>query len=117
MDSNDLMRLLIEHTDAWNSHDIGRLMVLFADDCVFAASGGPEFNGRMFEGRAQVRAAFLEVVNDALGSAAVLVAAVSIAWFGWLRADAVASLLIGVLILPRTWRLPSPHTPDLRDAN
>lgn len=52
-----------------------------------------------------MRAAFLEVVNDALGSAAVLVAAVSIAWFGWQRADAVASLVIGGLILPRTWRL------------
>ena len=52
-----------------------------------------------------MRAAFLEVVNDALGSAAVLVAAASIAWFGWQRADAVASLLIGGLILPRTWRL------------
>lgn len=52
-----------------------------------------------------LRAAFLEVVNDALGSAAVLVAAASIAWFGWQRADAVASLVIGALILPRTWRL------------
>jgi cobalt-zinc-cadmium efflux system protein len=52
-----------------------------------------------------MRAAFLEVVNDALGSAAVLVAALSIAVFGWQRADAVASLLIGVLILPRTWKL------------
>ncbi len=52
-----------------------------------------------------MRAAFLEVVNDALGSVAVLVAAGLIAWQGWLRADAVASLLIGVLILPRTWML------------
>jgi cobalt-zinc-cadmium efflux system protein len=51
------------------------------------------------------RAAFLEVVNDALGAVAVLLAAVLIATTGWLRADAVASLLIGVLILPRTWRL------------
>lgn len=51
------------------------------------------------------RAAFLEVLNDALGSVAVLVAAASIAWFGWQRADAVASLLIGALILPRTVRL------------
>jgi cobalt-zinc-cadmium efflux system protein len=51
------------------------------------------------------RAALLEVVNDALGSVAVLVAAVVIAVTGWLRADALASLLIGVLILPRTWRL------------
>jgi cobalt-zinc-cadmium efflux system protein len=51
------------------------------------------------------RAAFLEVVNDALGSVAVLVAAAVIALTGFLRADALASLLIGVLILPRTWKL------------
>ncbi|MEO6998569.1 MAG: cation diffusion facilitator family transporter [Terracoccus sp.] len=49
-----------------------------------------------------MRAAFLEVVNDTLGSAAVLVAAAVIALTGWLRADAVASLVIGVLIVPRT---------------
>ena len=52
-----------------------------------------------------MRAAFLEVVNDALGSVAVLVAALVIATTGWLRADAVASLVIGVLIIPRTLRL------------
>ena len=52
-----------------------------------------------------LRAAFLEVVNDALGSVAVLVAAAVIAATGWTRADAVASLVIGVLILPRTWFL------------
>jgi cobalt-zinc-cadmium efflux system protein len=51
------------------------------------------------------RAALLEVVNDALGSVAVLVAAVIVAVTGWDRADAVASLLIGVMIVPRTWRL------------
>ena len=51
------------------------------------------------------RAAFLEVVNDALGSLAVLVAAAVIAVTGLQRADAVASLLIGMLILPRTWQL------------
>jgi cobalt-zinc-cadmium efflux system protein len=49
-----------------------------------------------------MRAAFLEVVSDALGSLAVLIAAVLIAVAGWLRADAVASLLIGALIVPRT---------------
>jgi cobalt-zinc-cadmium efflux system protein len=56
-------------------------------------------------GDLNTRAAFLEVVNDALGSLAVILAAVIIAATGWLRADAVASLLIGGLILPRTWRL------------
>jgi cobalt-zinc-cadmium efflux system protein len=48
-----------------------------------------------------LRAAFLEVLNDALGSVAVIVAAVMIATTGWLRADAVVSLIVGVLILPR----------------
>ncbi|HET7355973.1 MAG TPA: cation diffusion facilitator family transporter [Nocardioidaceae bacterium] len=48
------------------------------------------------------RAALLEVVNDALGSLAVLVAAAVIAGTGWLRADPLASLLIGLLIVPRT---------------
>ncbi len=51
------------------------------------------------------RAAFLEVVNDALGAFAVLLAALLIAWTGWMRADAVASIIIGLLILPRTWKL------------
>ena len=56
-----------------------------------------------------LRAAFLEVVNDALGSVAVIVAAIVIATTGWLRADAVVSLLVGALILPRAVLL-------LRDA-
>jgi cobalt-zinc-cadmium efflux system protein len=51
------------------------------------------------------RAALLEVAGDALGSVAVLVAAAVIALTGWARADAVVSILIGGLILPRTLRL------------
>jgi cobalt-zinc-cadmium efflux system protein len=52
-----------------------------------------------------VRGAFLEVMADALGSLAVVVAAVVYLGTGWRQADAVASLLIGVLIVPRTWQL------------
>ena len=52
-----------------------------------------------------MRAAFLEVVNDALGSVAVLLAALIIALTGWLQADAVVSMLIALLIIPRTLRL------------
>ena len=64
MDRDEMKRLLIEHTDAWNSHDVDRLIALFADDCVFEASAGPEFDGRRFEGRAQVRAAFADVFDS-----------------------------------------------------
>jgi cobalt-zinc-cadmium efflux system protein len=52
-----------------------------------------------------IRAAFLEVLADAFGSLAVVVAAVVIMTTGWQQADPVASLLIGVMIVPRTWRL------------
>ncbi len=52
-----------------------------------------------------MRAAFLEVLNDALGSVGVIVAAVVIATTGWQQADAVAGLLIGALIVPRAVRL------------
>lgn len=56
-----------------------------------------------------VRGAYLEVLSDLLGAAAVLVAAVVITLTRYQRADPLASLLIGLLILPRTVRL-------LRDA-
>jgi cobalt-zinc-cadmium efflux system protein len=49
-----------------------------------------------------LRAAFLEVMNDALGSVAVIAASIVISLTGWTRADAVAALLIGALILPRS---------------
>jgi cobalt-zinc-cadmium efflux system protein len=52
-----------------------------------------------------MRGAYLEVMGDLAGSVAVIVAAIAITVTGWVAADAVASLLIGLLILPRTYRL------------
>ncbi|MDQ1294605.1 MAG: cobalt-zinc-cadmium efflux system protein [Actinomycetota bacterium] len=60
---------------------------------------------RISSGNLNTRAAMLEVVNDALGSVAVLVAAAVIALTGWYRADAVVSLLIGAMIMPRAGKL------------
>ena len=56
-----------------------------------------------------MRGAYLEMMGDLTGSVAVIVAAVVIALTGWTGADIVASVLIGLLILPRTFTL-------LRDA-
>jgi cobalt-zinc-cadmium efflux system protein len=56
-----------------------------------------------------LRGAYLEVWGDLLGSVAVLAAAAVIALTGFRAADPIASALIGLFILPRTWRL-------LRDA-
>ncbi len=52
-----------------------------------------------------LRGAYLEVLGDLLGSLAVVLAAVVVMITGWLQADAVASLLIMLLILPRAWGL------------
>ncbi|MGC0336276.1 cation diffusion facilitator family transporter [Streptomyces sp. SLBN-8D4] len=52
-----------------------------------------------------VRGAFLEVAADALGSLAVIVSAAVILTTGWQAADPIASLVIGVMIVPRTFRL------------
>ena len=52
-----------------------------------------------------VRAAFLEVLNDALGSLAVIVSAVIIWTTGWMPADSLTALLIGLLIIPRALRI------------
>lgn len=52
-----------------------------------------------------MRGAYLEVMGDLAGSAAVIVAAIAIALTGWQQADSVAAALIGLLIVPRTWGL------------
>jgi cobalt-zinc-cadmium efflux system protein len=52
-----------------------------------------------------VRGAYLEVLGDLLGAGAVLLSAVVTATTGWLAADAVASVFIGILIVPRTLSL------------
>ncbi|MEW2296595.1 cation diffusion facilitator family transporter [Streptomyces sp. NPDC006743] len=52
-----------------------------------------------------VRGAFLEVAADAVGSLAVMVSAAVILLTGWQAADPIASLAIGLLIVPRTVKL------------
>ncbi|HEY4535226.1 MAG TPA: cation diffusion facilitator family transporter [Enteractinococcus sp.] len=63
---------------------------------VLASSRGANFN---------MRAAFLEVLNDALGSLGVIIAAIIMATTGFLQADAIASLFIVALIVPRAYVL------------
>jgi cobalt-zinc-cadmium efflux system protein len=52
-----------------------------------------------------IRGAFLEVASDALGATAVIITGIVIAATGFTKADSIASLAVGALILPRTWRL------------
>ncbi len=52
-----------------------------------------------------VRAAYLEVISDALSSLATLLAAGVVLLTGWTGADPLAGLAIALLIVPRTWSL------------
>ena len=52
-----------------------------------------------------MRAAFLEVLNDALGSLGVITAAIVIQLTGFQQADALAGLFIAALIVPRAFRI------------
>lgn len=63
---------------------------------VLNSSRGSNFN---------MRAAFLEVLNDALGSLGVIVAAIVIWTTGFQQADAIAGLFIAALIVPRAAKL------------
>jgi hypothetical protein len=62
-DSN-LQELLVMHTEAWNRHDLEILMSLFAEDCVFEASGGDEVCGKRYQGYGEVKEAFAKVFES-----------------------------------------------------
>jgi cobalt-zinc-cadmium efflux system protein len=49
-----------------------------------------------------MRGAYLEIAGDLLGSVAVLIAGLVIVATGWRPADAIASLVVALLIVPRT---------------
>ncbi len=55
---------LIEYSNAWNDHDIDRIMSYHTEDTVFETGGGSERFGTRFEGFAVVRERFQEVWRD-----------------------------------------------------
>jgi cobalt-zinc-cadmium efflux system protein len=72
------------------------LVVNVVGALVLWRSGGASLN---------VRAALLHVLADLLGSVGVIVAAALVLGTGWLAADPVAGLVIGVLVLIGSWRV------------
>ncbi|WP_137656252.1 cation diffusion facilitator family transporter [Bifidobacterium moukalabense] len=57
------------------------------------------------EDNMNMKAAFLEVMNDALGSVAVIVSAIVLICTGWVGFDAVAGGIIALLMIPRAIKL------------
>ena len=53
----DIRSTLIALADAFNAHDLDRIMSFFADDCVLEMPRGPKPWGARSEGKQQVRAA------------------------------------------------------------
>jgi cobalt-zinc-cadmium efflux system protein len=63
-----------------------------------------------------LKAAYMEVFADMLGSAAVIVAAIVIKLTGWWQMDPIIAALIGLWVLPRTWKLLSESIHILLDG-
>ncbi len=78
------------------------------------ASGAILYGSRA--GNLNVEAAFRHVVADLLGSFGVIVAAVVILATGWLEADPLVSILIGVLVLASSWTILRDSTSILLEA-
>ncbi len=76
-------------------------------------------------GSLNMRAAYLHVVSDVMGSAAALAAGAAIYFYGWHIADPLLTIFITILILIFTWKLTkqtwhilmqgTPHHLDTRD--
>jgi cobalt-zinc-cadmium efflux system protein len=99
--------LLIESWSRWNSpHEVdGGIVLVFAGIGIvanlvsfFILRGGAKDS-------LNVRGAYLEVLGDLLGSVMVIIAALIIIGTGWERADALASAVVALMMLPRTWSL------------
>ncbi|MEO8272813.1 MAG: cation diffusion facilitator family transporter [Chloroflexota bacterium] len=80
----------------------GTLVMVVAAFAIVANLASLRLLGATHRSSLTMRAAYLEVASDLLGAGAVLVAGIVIALTGWHRADAVASVAIAILIIPRT---------------
>ena len=81
---------------------VGGPLILVASIALVANAASLRLLGHGRGTSLNMQAAYLEVLGDLLGAFAVLVAGIVIAATGWRQADAVASILIAFLIVPRT---------------
>jgi len=55
---------LEDYSNAWNEHDIDKIMEFMTADCVFETGSGTEKFGTRYEGYEAVRERFIEVWTD-----------------------------------------------------
>ena len=58
------MAILDGFADAFNAHDIDKILSYMTDDCIFEASAGPDADGEKFVGKDAVRKAFEDVFKN-----------------------------------------------------
>ncbi|GAA1401093.1 cation diffusion facilitator family transporter [Catellatospora coxensis] len=80
-------------------------MALFAVIGLVGNAIGIAILYRVRDASLNMRGAFLEVATDTATSVGVLVAAAVIAWTGYTQADAIVSIVIGLVIVPRALKL------------
>jgi steroid delta-isomerase-like uncharacterized protein len=60
-DNKPTIEILDGFANAFNAHDVDRVLSYMTDDCVFEASAGPDVDGEKFVGREAVKKAFEDV--------------------------------------------------------
>jgi cobalt-zinc-cadmium efflux system protein len=90
------------------------LVIAVVGIAVNLGAGGVLYRSR--SASINVEAAFRHVLADLLGSFGVLAAAVVILTTGWLQADPIVSILIGLLVLASAWTILRDSTEILLEA-
>jgi cobalt-zinc-cadmium efflux system protein len=90
------------------------LVIAVVGIAVNLAAGGVLYRSRAAS--INVEAAFRHVFADLLGSFGVLAAAVVILTTGWVQADPIVSILIGLLVLASAWTILRDSTEILLEA-
>ncbi|HET6768039.1 MAG TPA: nuclear transport factor 2 family protein [Chitinophagaceae bacterium] len=60
-ENKPIIGVLDAFANAFNAHDVDRILSYMTDDCVFQASAGPDVDGEKFAGREAVKKAFEDV--------------------------------------------------------
>ncbi|KAM9861480.1 cation diffusion facilitator family transporter [Leucobacter sp. BZR 635] len=99
--------ILFEAVDRWfNPSDVaGGGVIVFAVVGLAGAATSLVILSRGAKESLNVKAAFLEVMSDGIGAAAIIVSGILNVTLGWNRGDALAAAAIGVIILPRAFLL------------
>lgn len=99
--------ILVEAVDRWRnpSEVAGGPVIAFAAVGLAGAAASIIILSRGAKLSLNVRAAFLEVMSDGIGAAAIIVSGILNVTLGWNRGDAIAAAAIGVIILPRAFSL------------